>query len=196
MALIGKRRQSAATEPTVGERAAETTSRFIEGATAPVQTFSNGATRFAVGTAESIAGAAVSVTAATARVASRATSTVVVGAVSVLGHAATNTGGLMLDGGTALLESLPSPLRKSRDNTPTHGSTTQPLAKLPLPTSVLTQRPTTRAATTTRRAAPTKTSAPRTPAARRVTPKSSTPTKSSRKTGDVTAPSKRSRSGG
>ena len=127
LALLGRRRRATHDAPTVGERASGTTNEAIDAVTGTAQKAGTGITDLSVTGTAMVMGTTVAGAAGVARAAGHATTTVVTGVVELVGHGASRSGGLVLDGGVFLLDGLVAPLR-GRRRTPAPWAT--PAARL------------------------------------------------------------------
>jgi hypothetical protein len=111
LALLGRHRRAGHDAPTVGERVSGTTNGAIDAVTGTAQKAGTGITDLSVTGTALVMGTSVAGAAGIARAAGHATTTVVTGVAELVGHGASRSGGLVLDGGVFLLDGLLTPLR-------------------------------------------------------------------------------------
>jgi hypothetical protein len=111
LALLGRHRRAGHDAPTVGERVSGTTNGAIDAVTGTAQKAGTGITDLSVTGTALVMGTSVAGAAGIARAAGHATTTVATGVVELVGHGASRSGGLVLDGGVFLLDGLLTPLR-------------------------------------------------------------------------------------
>jgi hypothetical protein len=111
LALLGRHRRAGHDAPTVGERVSGTTNGAIDAVTGTAQKAGTGITDLSVTGTAMVVGTTVAGAAGVARAAGHATTTVATGVVELVGHGASRSGGLVLDGGVFLFDGLLTPLR-------------------------------------------------------------------------------------
>jgi hypothetical protein len=111
LALLGRHRRAGHDAPTVGERVSGTTNGAINAVTGTAQKAGTGITDLSVTGTAVVMGTTVAGAAGVARAAGHATTTVITGVAELVGHGASRSGGLVLDGGVFLLDGLLTPLR-------------------------------------------------------------------------------------
>ena len=141
LALLGRHRRAGHDTPTVGERVSGTTNGAIDAVTGTAQKAGTGITDLSVTGTALVMGTTVAGAAGVARAAGHATTTVATGVVELVGHGASRSGGLVLDGGVFLLDGLLTPLRGRHRPPPPRATPAARLVVAPAPGAPVPEPP-------------------------------------------------------
>ena len=145
LALLGRRRRASQDSPTVGERLSDGASEAIDAVAVTAQKIGTGISDLSVTGTAAVMRTTVTGAAGVVRVAGHAAATVLTGVVELVGHGASRSGGLVLDGGVFLIDGLVEPMR-GRHRTPSPqaahvAAVTSPVGQVTEPPTSATKAP-------------------------------------------------------